>query len=90
MTAPTTNPPAAKPAPDPRAPDGGDTVTLPRRELQALVHDLRNHLNSMLMNAGVMAVHCGAGEKVSRLSAQVEADGAKCAQALTTISDRYL
>ncbi len=90
MTAPTTNPHAAKPAPEPRAADDEESITLPRQELQALVHDLRNHLNSMLMNAGVLAMHCGAGEKVSRLSGQVEADGAKCALALKTISDRYL
>lgn len=92
MTSPTPRR-AAKPAPEGMAaprPPPGETVTIPHRELQVLVHDLRNHLNSMLMNAGVLASHCRADAKAAQHAAQLEDDGEKCAQALRDLSDRYL
>lgn len=92
MTSPTPRR-AAEPAPDAitasRSPPG-ERVTIPRQELQAVVHDLRNHLNSMLMNAGVLASHCRTNEKAARHAAQLEDDGEKCAQALRDLADRYL
>jgi hypothetical protein len=91
MTA-STRPHAAKPAPERpgevSAP--GPTVTLPREELQVLVHDLRNHLNSLLMNAGAVAAMCKDGGRAERFVTQLESDGEKCAQALRDLSDRYL
>jgi hypothetical protein len=83
----------AKPAPEGLAvsrPPPGELVTIPRQELQALVHDIRNHLNSMLMNAGVLAVQSRANPSSARHAAQLEDDGEKCAQALRNLSDRYL
>jgi hypothetical protein len=85
----STRHPAAKPAPEHRAAPG-DRVTLPREELQVLVHDLRNHLNSLLMNAGAVAALCRDGGRAERFVTQIETDGEKCAQALRDLSDRYL
>ena len=82
MTSPTPRR-AAEPAPEAIAasrPAPGERVTIPRQELQAVLHDLRNHLNSMLMNAGVLASHCRTNEKAARYAAQLEDDGDKCAQ----------
>jgi hypothetical protein len=92
MTAPTPRR-AAKPAPEGIAvsrPPPGELVTIPRQELQALVHDLRNHLNSMLMNGGVLAAHCRSNEKAAHHAALLEEDGDRCAQALRKLSDTYL
>lgn len=80
---------ASKPEPEAGTPPA-DTVLVPRPELQALVHDLRNHINSMLMNAGVLATLCNGHPKAARYAAQLEDDGERCAQALRDVSDRYL
>lgn len=85
----STRHPAAKPAPEHHGAPG-DRVTLPREELQVLVHDLRNHLNSLLMNAGAVAALCRDGGRAERFVTQIETDGEKCAQALRDLSDRYL
>jgi hypothetical protein len=89
--------PAAKRAKPPPAAEAttaerGDTeiVRIPRDELQALIHDLRNHLNSLLMNAGVVAAACPDRQRYGRYIEQVEQEGERCAEALRGLSDRHL
>jgi hypothetical protein len=65
-------------------------VTLPREELRRLVHDLRNHVNSLMMNAGAVAALCKEGDRVARFVAHIEDDGERCAQTLRKLSDLYL
>jgi hypothetical protein len=86
---------STKPAPDSSPDDrargqSGDIVEMPREALQALIHDLRNHLNSILMNAGVAARLCEDRERVARYVTQFEKEGELCAEALQAISDEYL
>jgi signal transduction histidine kinase len=84
----------AKPPPAAEAPAAarGDAeiVRIPREELQALIHDLRNHLNSLLMNAGVLAAACQDRQRYGRYIDQVEQEGERCAEALRGLSDRHL
>ena len=83
--------PESGPGHRPAAPSPADgVVQMPRETLQALVHDLRNHLNTILMNAGVAARLCEDKERVARYVAQFEQEGERCAQTLQAISDKYL
>lgn len=70
--------------------DDADAVRIPREDLRRLVHDLRNQLNSILMNAGVATRLCGDRERMARHVAQFETEGERCAQTLQSIADRYL
>lgn len=83
---PVKSPPAVDPA---RTPAGTHYVQLPREELQAFVHDLRNGLNSLLMNAGVVAAASDRA-RFGRFVEQFERDGERCAESLRELSDRYL
>ena len=96
MTVPNVGRSTTKPEPesDPERPappsPADDVVQMPREALQALVHDLRNHLNTILMNAGVVARLCEDKQRVARYVAQFEQEGERCAHALKAISDEYL
>lgn len=84
--------------PDPLPEDEGlhaspvapELVPWGRDELQAMVHELRNGLNSVLMNAGVLAAVCRDRPEMRRHIAQIESDGQRCAQCLQALSDRHL
>lgn len=52
-------------------------VTLSRETLLMVEHQLRNHLNSLLMNAGVLSLHAGINGHDPVLE-QMESDGKRC------------
>lgn len=96
MTVPTRDP-SMKPAPeaeavarDPMRAEDPDALLVSRAALQAMVHDLRNHLNTILMNAGVVARLCEDREKAARFVANFEQEGERAANTLRAVSDRYL
>ena len=70
--------------------EAADVVQMPRETLQRMIHDLRNQLNTILMNAGVAARMCEDRERVARYVAQFEKEGERCAETLQAISDDYL
>lgn len=63
-------------------------VTLPRELLLAVEHQLRNHLNSLLMNAAVVSLRCGDPGGMDPYLDQMECDGQNCLELLRWISDR--
>jgi hypothetical protein len=65
-------------------------VLVPNDVLRRHVHDLRNHLNSMLMSASVVSSQCKDPVRYGRYIEQVETEGDKCARALTQLSETYL
>lgn len=84
----STRPP---PAPDPAAlGEANEPLPITREELEVLVHDLRNHLNSLLMNAAVIASACPDRARLGHFIDQVERDGERCAEALQRVADRHL
>ena len=52
-------------------------LTLSRETLIVVEHQLRNHLNSLLMNAGVLSLHAGVNGRDPVLE-QMESDGQRC------------
>lgn len=65
-------------------------VFVAREDLRRFVHDVRNALNSMLMNAGVVASAERARPDLASFVEQMERSGAACAARLRQLSDRYL
>ncbi|WP_146907118.1 hypothetical protein [Arenimonas daejeonensis] len=63
-------------------------MTLPRELLLAVEHQLRNHLNSLLMNAAVVSLRCGDQGGLDPYLDQMECDGQNCLELLRWISDR--
>jgi hypothetical protein len=63
------------------------TVTLTREALLAVEHRLRNHLNSLLMNAGMLAMGAGHGPATDPFVEQMEADGQDCLAVLRLLVD---
>lgn len=63
-------------------------VTLPRELLLAVEHQLRNHLNSLLMNAAVVNLKCSGQGGLDQYLDQMECDGRNCLELLRRISDR--
>lgn len=59
--------------PEPRDP----WLTLSRETLLVVEHQVRNHLNSLLMNAGVLSLHAGINGRDPVLE-QMESDGQRC------------
>ena len=60
------------------SPDTHDPwLTLSRETLIVVEHQLRNHLNSLLMNAGVLSLHAGINGRDPVLE-QMESDGQRC------------
>lgn len=62
-----------------------DAETLARR-----LHDLRNGLNSLLMNAAVLAAKLPPAERDGRFARQVQADGERCAALLQDLAAAVL
>lgn len=58
-----------------------------RGDLSRHLHDLRNGLNSLLMNAAVLAAKLPPAEREGRFARQVQADGERCAALLQTLAD---
>lgn len=52
-------------------------LTLSRETLLVVEHQVRNHLNSLLMNAAVLSLHAGANGPDPVLE-QMESDGQRC------------
>ena len=66
--------------------DADRHVILPREALLALEHQLRNHLNSLLMNAAVIALRCEGQSGVDPYLEQMECDGQNCLELLRWLS----
>lgn len=67
-----------------------DTPAISRAELRVFVHELRNHLNSLLMNAAVVSSACTDRERLGRYLDQIDVEGQRCADALHRLAERYL
>ena len=65
----------------------GSAHLLDRADASRKIHDLRNGLNSLLMNAAVMAVKLPPAEREGRFAQQVQADGERCAALLQELSE---
>ena len=73
-----------------KEPDGGDaggSVSVDRDLVSRTIHDLRNGLNSLLMNAAVVAAKLPPPERDGRFARQVQADGDRCATLLQALAD---
>ena len=69
------------------APGDADAwVALPRETLLAVEHQLRNHLNSLQMNAAALAMNCDGRAGLEPYLDQMECDGQNCLQVLRWIS----
>lgn len=53
-------------------------VTLSRETLVVVEHQVRNFLNSLLMNAAVLSLHAGRGNEPDPVLEQIESDGQRC------------
>lgn len=53
-------------------------VTLPQATVVDVEHQLRNHLNSLLMNAGVLGLRCDDRADTRAVLDQMESDAAGC------------
>lgn len=71
-----------------RAADAGRPAHLiDRDDVAQRLHDLRNALNSLLMNAAVVNTKLPAAEREGRFALQVQADGERCAKLLQELAD---
>ena len=66
---------------------GGAAHLIDRDETAQRLHDLRNGLNSLLMNAAVMTTKLPPAERDSRFARQVQDDGERCAALLQELAD---
>ena len=72
----------------PLVPDARDAVLVDHDEVRRLIHDLRNGLNTLLINASLVARAVGQDNPVLARSAQyLEAAGARCADDLNRLSE---
>jgi signal transduction histidine kinase len=69
------------------APPCGSCALVDRSSLSRHLHDLRNALNSLLMNAAVLAAKLPPAERENRFARQVQVDGERCAALLQALSD---
>lgn len=53
-------------------------VTLPGRTVAEVEHQLRNHLNSLFMNAGVLGLRCEDRTDIAPILDQMESDAVGC------------
>jgi len=58
------------------------SLCIDRDTLVAMEHQLRNHLNSLLMNASALVLQFGRHEDLDRYVDQMQSDGDKCASVL--------
>ena len=76
----------------PKEPDGGGAgapgaVSVDRDLVSRTIHDLRNGLNSLLMNAAVLAGKLPPADRDGRFALQLQADGERCAALLQAFCD---
>jgi hypothetical protein len=69
--------------------DAGDgpAVLVDRDDVAVRIHDLRNGLNSLLMNVAVMTTKLPPEERSGRFATQAQADGERCAALLQALAD---
>ena len=60
----------------------GAAAIMDREQLSRAIHDLRNGLNSLLMNAAVLAAKLPPADRDGRFARQVQAAGDRCATLL--------
>ena len=66
---------------------GGSAHLIDRDDASRRLHDLRNGLNSLLMNAAVMTTKLPPADRDGRFARQVHADGERCAALLQEFAD---
>jgi signal transduction histidine kinase len=62
-------------------------MTTPERTTDQLVHELRNRLNSLLMNAAVLRSRLPDGERDSLYARHLEHDGLRCAELVHALDE---
>lgn len=67
--------------------DGDAVALLPRDEIGRHIHDLRNALNSLLMNVAVIATKLPPKDRAGRFATQAQADGERCAARLQALAE---
>lgn len=73
-----------------KGPDGDDagaSVSVDRELVSRTIHDLRNGLNSLLMNVAVLAGKLPPADREGRFALQAQADGERCATLLQALCD---
>ena len=72
----------------PLVPDASGAVLVDHAEVRRLIHDLRNGLNTLLINASVIARSADGSTPALALSAEyVQSAGARCAEDLNRLSE---
>ena len=65
----------------------GSAHLLDRTDASQKIHDLRNGLNSLLMNVAVLTTKLAPADREGRFAMQVQADGERCAALLQSLND---
>jgi hypothetical protein len=65
----------------------GPAVLVDRDMVSQRIHDLRNGLNSLLMNVAVLGTKLPESERHGRFASQVQVDGERCAALLQELAD---
>ena len=65
----------------------GPAVLVDRDAVSQRIHDLRNGLNSLLMNVAVLGTRLPEAERQGRFAKQVQIDGERCATLLQALAD---
>jgi hypothetical protein len=71
----------------PLVPDASGAVLVDHAEVRRLIHDLRNGLNTVLLNASLIARAAGAKPALVQSAAFLESAGAACADQLNRLSE---
>jgi hypothetical protein len=71
----------------PLAPDARGAVLVDHAEVRRLIHDLRNGLNTLLLNASLLARAAGNKPAIVRSAGFLENAGAACADHLNRLSE---
>jgi hypothetical protein len=71
----------------PLVPDASGAVLVDHAEVRRLIHDLRNGLNTLLLNASVLARAAAKKPALARSAGYLESAGAACADHLNRLSE---
>ena len=71
----------------PLVPDASGAVLVDHAEARRLIHDLRNGLNTLLLNASVLARAAAKKPALARSAGYLESAGAACADHLNRLSE---
>jgi len=71
----------------PLVPDASGAVLVDHAEVRRLIHDLRNGLNTVLLNASLIARAAGSTPALVQSAAFLESAGASCADHLNRLSE---